>query len=418
MNHAQHAVVVVAIGFAFGTGCQMCSGVGDLQVFGPSGGSISSSTGLTSTSGAGGGGFGGFADGGGGNNSASSGVGSGGEGGAGGCTPGTSDCLGNTPRSCDAMGNWVPMAPCDQGTPICVDGVCIARKSCEAGGLGAGNSCGGSQGMDFCCSDTLIPGGTFNRCNDSLYSATLSPFYLDKYEVTVGRFRAFLEAGQGVASSAPMSGIGTAKNIPDSGWDSAWNLALEADTNALKAALTSCDSIATWKEDGSQDALPISCVTWYEAFLFCAWDGGRLPTEAEWNFAAAGGILQRDYPWGGNNPDLNKAVYDCSSDLSLPGMCAITDILPVGSKPGGVSKFGNLDMAGSVAEFALDWLNAWVVPSLKNCQDCADLTPTSSRSVRGGGWDTEPAFISTVFRDGLAPASRSRYIGFRCARDE
>ena len=60
---------------------------------------------------------------------------------------------------------------------------------------------------------------------------------------------------------------------------------------------------------GANESLPINCITWYEAFAFCAWDGGFLPTEAEWNYAAAGGSEQRAYPW--SNPPTSTTI-DCS----------------------------------------------------------------------------------------------------------
>jgi formylglycine-generating enzyme required for sulfatase activity len=93
-----------------------------------------------------------------------------------------------------------------------------------------------------------VPGGIFYRGYDGAqntiknYPATVADFYLDKYEITVGRFRAFVNAGMDTQASPPPSGAGTHLLIPGSGWDSTWNTPnLFPDTASLKAALN-CDS--------------------------------------------------------------------------------------------------------------------------------------------------------------------------------
>ena len=100
----------------------------------------------------------------------------------------------------------------------------------------------------------------------------------------------------------------------------------------------------------------MNCIDWYDAFAFCAWDGGRLAMEAEWNYAAAGGSLQQPYPWGAAMLDTMHAVYECTGDGSAAGQCWETDILNVGSKsPTGDGKWGQADLAGGVWEWNLDW---------------------------------------------------------------
>jgi formylglycine-generating enzyme len=84
--------------------------------------------------------------------------------------------------------------------------------------------------------------------NDMNFPATVSSFVLDKYEVTVGRFRQFVEAGEGAQGSPPAAGAGAHPRLAGSGWDSAWNTNLAVDTAALKGRVK-CDSThQTWTD--------------------------------------------------------------------------------------------------------------------------------------------------------------------------
>jgi len=263
-----------------------------------------------------------------------------------------------------------------------------------------------------------VPGGTFDRGGTSPPSpATLSPFSLDRFEVTVGRFRAFVAAYPG---SKPAPGAGAHPLIPGSGWDPAWPL--PGDASALSAAVGSC-SPTTWTPDPTPDgdALPMTCLDWYTAFAFCAWDGGRLPTEAEWYYAAAGGTPEREYPW--SNPadssmiDSDYAVYDC---IELPS-CGL---LGVGSKsPLGDGRWGQADLGGSVWEWNLDWFNpgdAYVDPA--GCDDCANLDSSTSTSpptrvLRGGSWLSYAPDLANASRSNAAPSDPfTDGPGVRCAR--
>jgi formylglycine-generating enzyme required for sulfatase activity len=255
------------------------------------------------------------------------------------------------------------------------------------------------------------------------YPATISSFYLDKYEVTVGRFRNFVNAGQGVQTSPPAAGAGANPFTSSSGWDSSWNGSLTASTGALETALKCDPTLGTWTDSrGGNEDRPINCVSWFEAMAFCAWDGGFLPTEAEWNYAAAGGSEQRVYPWsvppGSMTVDSSYAVFGCNATGG--GACtSISDIGFVGSdSPKGDGKWGQSDLAGNLVEWNLDWF-AMPFPTT-TCSDCADLTTTTTRSYRGGGPVSTSACGSNTIRPAvrgdMAPSGRLRSVGFRCAR--
>ena len=129
----------------------------------------------------------------------------------------------------------------------------------------------GAAASESCCLSLPVPGGTFNRGAFNNFPATVSSFSMDKFEVTVGRFRRFIDSGMGVASRAPREGAGAHPKIPGSGWRSGWNNLLAADTAALKAGLTCSHPWGgvTWTDvPGPHENRPITCVDWYSAFAF------------------------------------------------------------------------------------------------------------------------------------------------------
>jgi len=286
--------------------------------------------------------------------------------------------------------------------------------------VGLAATCGPSGNGD-CCASLQVPGmlptETFYRSYDGVtytdkgYPATVAGFYLDKYEITVGRFRKFMNAGKGTQSSTPGAGDGVHPRISGSGWNSAWNTNLLLTTDALKAGIKCDSTFHTWTDTaGSNESLPQNCITWYEAFAFCAWDGGRLATEAEWNYAAAGGSEHREYPWG-SGIDYTKANYLCMADGNPA--CALSDIITVGSLPAGNGKWGHSDLAGNLKEFTLDW---FVTPYQTPCANCADLDVATFRVVRGGNFGDLDSYLLSAFRFICNPGDRDIYVGARCAR--
>jgi formylglycine-generating enzyme required for sulfatase activity len=273
--------------------------------------------------------------------------------------------------------------------------------------------CGGSHD---CCAATAVPGGTYDRANDPEYPATISGFAFDVYEVTVGRFRAFVNAGKGTQADPPAVGAGAHPKIPGSGWLASFTAELPATTADLRSALACDPAYPIWTDaPGGNEYKPMTCVSWWEALAFCAWDGGRLPTEAEWNYAASGGSEQRTYPWG-PTIDPTKASFDCTGDGSGAQDCAFTDIVPVGSfSPQGDGRWGHADLVGNVWEWVLDY---YVTPlRLKTCTDCADLEapPNGWRTFRGGSFRAPEYLVKGSDRLANEP-TRQFDIGLRCAR--
>jgi len=273
----------------------------------------------------------------------------------------------------------------------------------------------GPSGNDNCCKSLLVPGGAFDRSYDRVdyldrnYPATVSDFYLDKYEITVGRFRVFVNAGMGTQARPPGDGTGAHPGIEGSGWNSTWNTHLPANTAPLKSGLKCYAFYQTWTDTaGSNESKPVNCLDWYTAFAFCAWDGGRLATEAEWNYAASGGSEQRYYPW--SSPPTSTTIDD-SYAVYCGGTCRSAQ--NVGSKsPKGDGKWGQSDLGGNAWEWTLDWGGgAYPMP----CHDCALVTAGSYRAFRGGSFDDITSTLRSAARHVNNPEYRG-VVGSRCAR--
>lgn len=276
------------------------------------------------------------------------------------------------------------------------------RRSCEL--LPA--TCGLAQNED-CCASLPVAGGTFNRANQSTAPATIGAFELDRLEATVGRFRKFVDAGEGTKAQPPRPGEGAHPRVPTSGWDAAFDADLPADTPALVQAL-GCAGGTYTPMPGANENKPVGCVSWSLAFAFCIWDGGRLPTEAEWDFASEGGDDQRVYPW--STPPTSSTIDDTYASYQ-----SLTAPNPAGFKsPKGDGKFGHADLAGNVWEWSLDrYVDPFVVP----CDDCANLAAAPYRVVRGGGFSSNSGELSTRYRYGASPTAQNPAYGVRCARD-
>jgi formylglycine-generating enzyme required for sulfatase activity len=268
---------------------------------------------------------------------------------------------------------------------------------------GLPKSCGPDRNAS-CCAAALVPGGTYNRSNLPTAPATVSPFALDVFEITVGRLRKFVHA---YSQTLTPAGAGKNPGNPlDSGWSETWNAKLPASAALLSAAL-SCPNGTFTATAGANENLPATCLSWYEASAFCIWDGGRLPTEAEWNYAAAAGSDERVHPWGGALPDDSFAVF-------CPGSCG--KVQAVGSKPAGNGKWGHADLVGNAWEWNVDaFANPYAQAS---CVDCANssITSTSQRTFRGGSAGNDASYLLSATRSSRDPADHNGFVGARCAR--
>jgi formylglycine-generating enzyme required for sulfatase activity len=286
---------------------------------------------------------------------------------------------------------------------------------------------------ESCCTSLPVDGGMYLRSYDGVSNhdpsspATVSAFALDKYEVTVGRFRRFVDAWdhgwvpRGVGAGVHTH-LNTGKGLVDSsgdggtyepGWRSGWNVSLPLAPATSVDWKLYCDPKATWttSPDANED-LPINCVDWYRAYAFCIWDGGFLPSEAEWDYAAAGGggaDGQRVYAW--SSPPTSPTI-DCTHANYQP--CGGAP-LAVGASIQGAGKWGQLDLTGNVWEWTLDYKAAYVTP----CTDCAYLAvpgATAGRTLRGASWDYPANNSYVANRDGLDPTIGYSNDGIRCAR--
>ncbi len=160
--------------------------------------------------------------------------------------------------------------------------------------------------------DWVVVQGADGGATDLANPATVSGFRLDKYEVTVGRFRQFVAAWVNGWTPAPGAGkhshlnggLGLVGANGSPMYEQGWLPGDNANVAPTDANLACNAQTATWTSlAGSNEALPINCVVWAEASAFCIWDGGFLPSNSEGEFAEAGGTELRLYPWGSADPE-------------------------------------------------------------------------------------------------------------------
>jgi formylglycine-generating enzyme required for sulfatase activity len=251
-----------------------------------------------------------------------------------------------------------------------------------------------------------IPGGHFFMGSDDdqpnekpAHAVTLSAFCIDATEVTAERYKKCSD--EGLCKRAPRG--------------NEWAGIDARDRKAL-------DPLCT-RDDRGQ--LPMNCVDWSLANAYCAARGERLPTEAEWEFAARGPD-GRKFPWGDDAPNakrLNACGKECVAwgrahgvklEAMYDGDDAFSTLAPVGSFPQGDSRFGVHDVAGNVWEWTADLYGDYKSDAQT---DPKGATSGAERAIRGGAWNVaNAASTRATFRGHSAPEMRSAAIGFRCAK--
>ena len=247
-----------------------------------------------------------------------------------------------------------------------------------------------SLGMEF----VLIEPGTFEmgspvgedgrRGNETLHRVTISePFYLGKYEVTRGEFGRFV-AATGYETRDVCWIYESGKWEEQSGWN--------------------------WRAPGYRQSErdPVVCVSWVDAQAYARWvseetgEAYRLPTEAEWEYAARGGRASRGYRYAGSHGLSRVGWYWDNSDQRSH---------PVGQKQ--PNELGLYDMSGNVWEWVADWYSSY---SRGPVTDPRGPSTGTHRVIRGGGWLNPARSCRAARRSNELPGSRSYVTGFRLAR--
>jgi formylglycine-generating enzyme required for sulfatase activity len=273
----------------------------------------------------------------------------------------------------------------------------------------------------------VVRGGSYQHAQHEVRCAARDQLYPDACDVYIG-FRmatsnprpaapldwvavpggAFL-LGDGAAPPAQtLPGLGAPAHLIDL---AAFELTRTPVTNAQYAAFTNATGYRPpghWEGATPPPAIaghPVTYVDWFDAQAYCAWASGRLPSEAEWEYAARGPD-GRPYPWGDAAPDERRACFDRAGDSG--GACS------VGACPAGASPFGLLDMAGNVWE----WTATLARPYPYHAGDGReDPAAAMQRVLRGGSWRSAHArYLHGAFRSLSYPARRRDHIGFRVAR--
>lgn len=168
-------------------------------------------------------------------------------------------------------------------------------------------------------------------------------------------------------------------------------------------------SIFTYEYYQEIGPLPVNTVNWHDAETYCEWVGGRLPTEAEWEKAARGGLESKLYPWGDEAPACTKGAPNGANFFG--GYGCPNDVTAVGSYS--ANEYGLYDMVGNVQE----WTSSLDQPYPYDSSDGReDMNSSNDRVIRGGSWIDIVDFARSASRNWNNPVTANLFIGFRCAR--
>jgi formylglycine-generating enzyme required for sulfatase activity len=246
----------------------------------------------------------------------------------------------------------------------------------------------GSTGIEM----VKIPAGSFNNGSSVV---TLSSFLLGKYDVTQAQYAA-------VIGSNPSSFLGdTSRPVEQVNW---YDALVFCNTLSMQEGLRPVYSIAGSTDPASWGTVPTSeSTTWDSATMDLSAEGYRLPTEAEWEYAAMGGNLTHGYTYAGSNSIDGVAWYTANSGSTTH---------PVGQKA--PNELGLYDMCGNVCNWCWDWYN-------DNLPTAAQTDPTgpesgSVRVIHAGEYENVASNCEIFTRGSAAPNGSINYIGFRVAR--
>jgi formylglycine-generating enzyme required for sulfatase activity len=159
---------------------------------------------------------------------------------------------------------------------------------------------------------------------------------------------------------------------------------------------------------------PVTDVSWFDAQTYCEWIGGELPTEAQWEKAARGGLMGRQYPWGDQSPVCGFAM-DNGANFNYVTLHCGGSVEPVGEYK--ANAFGLYDMAGNVWEWTADWYDAnYYRTAGQNSVNPFGAFSGVSKVLRGGAWNYSEQYLRVAARFSYDPDLRYDYVGFRCAR--
>jgi formylglycine-generating enzyme required for sulfatase activity len=245
-------------------------------------------------------------------------------------------------------------------------------------------------------SGTFTMGATSEQGSDAdsderpTHSVALSDYYIGKYEVTVAQFREFINE------------TNYRTDADKDGGSYIWNGSSWEKRNGVN---WKCD--ASGKMRGSwEDNHPVIHVSWNDAKAYCEWlsrktgQSFRLPTEAEWEYAARGGNKSRGYKYSGGSNINDVAWYTSTTNDS--------GTKPVGTKS--PNELGIYDMSGNVWEWCQDWYGDYSSGSQYNP---SGPSSGSYRVLRGGSWSHDAKYCRVSDRSYSTPDLRSRYLGFR-----
>jgi formylglycine-generating enzyme required for sulfatase activity len=243
-----------------------------------------------------------------------------------------------------------------------------------------------------------VPAGEFEmgslegaRDEQPVHTVVLDAFWIDRTEVSNAQFAAFLnERGNQVEG------------------DVTW-LAQKDEDSLIEQVGTE------YRPKHGYGDHPVVEVPWYGAAAYCDWAEARLPTEAEWEYAARG-PEERELPWAGkfDGTRLNYCDANCEeewADDTFDDGYAVT--APVGSYPEGASWCDALDMAGNAAEWVADWYADYLPKRQVNPKGPSFR---AFRVVRGGSWYNVSIFVRSAVRSPVSPEVSFSKIGFRCAK--